>query len=187
MKELGLPYRPELVDLFGGEGRTREYRRIHPHGSVPAVSVDGRIMIESCAICHWLSDRFPEQQLAPPVDSLARMAYEQWVFYVPGTLEPPAFQILLHSMILPEEQRVPDMVPWSTRLYRSVLKFLNRELAEREFIVGVHFTTADILLGSTLLWLPDMLTEHPALGEYAGRLQQRPAYTRAATDPSPLA
>jgi len=82
---------------------------------------------------------------------------------------------------------VPDMVPWSTRLYRSLLKFLNRELAEREFIAGDHFTTADILLGSTLLWLPDMLTDHPALGEYTGRLQQRPAYTRAATDPSPPA
>ena len=187
LEELGLPYRLELIDLFGGGGRAPEYRKIHPHGSVPAVSIDGRTMIESCAICHWLSDRFPEQQLAPPADSPARMAYEQWVFYVPGTLEPPAFQILLHGMILPEEQRVPDMVPWSTRVYRSVLKFLNRELSERDYIAGEQFSTADILVGSTLLWLPDLLTDHPALGEYTNRLQQRPAYARAATDPSPPA
>lgn len=188
LEELGLPYRLELIDLFGGGGQTPEYRKIHPHGSVPAVSIDGRTMIESCAICHWLSDRFPEQRLAPPIaDSLARMDYEQWVFYVPGTLEPLAFQIVLHSIILPEQQRVPDMVPWSMRRYLSVLKFLNRELAERDYIAGDRFTTADILLGSTLLWLPDTLKNHPALGDYTDRLQQRPAYARAATDPSPPA
>jgi glutathione S-transferase len=115
------------------------------------------------------------------------MDYEQWSFYVPGTLEPLAFQILLHSIILPEKHRIPDMVPWATRRYLSVLKFLDRELADRDYIAGEQFSSADILLGSTLLWLPDMLAEHPALGGYTGRLQQRPAYRRAATDPSPPA
>lgn len=188
LEELGLPYRLELIDLFGGAGQTAAYREIHPHGAVPAMVVDGRTMIESCAMCHWLADRFPQQQLAPPAgDATARMAYEQWVFYVPGTLEPLAFQILLHSMILPQEHRVPDMVPWATRRYRSLLKFLNKELARREFITGEQFGTADILLASTLLWLPDILNDYPALGDYTGRLQQRPAYQRAATDPSPPA
>lgn len=188
LEELGLRYRLQLIDLFGGQGQTPEYLSIHPHGAVPAIDIDGHVMIESCAMCHWLSDRHPDKQLAPPVnDSIARMDYEQWVFYVPGTLEPLAFQILLHSVILPEKQRVPDMVPWATLRYQMVLKVLNRELAKRDYIAGDRFTTADILLGSTLLWLPDMLSEHPALGEYAGRLQQRPAYQRAATDPAPPA
>jgi len=35
------------------------------------------------------------------------------------------------------------------------------------------------------MWLPDMLQNHPALLAYSERLQQRPAYQRAATDPSP--
>ena len=187
LEELELPYRLHLIDLFGGEGRSAEYRRIHPHGAVPAMEIDGSVMIESCAMCHWLSDRYPEKQLAPEIDSPARMAYEQWVFYVPGTLEPLAFQILLHSMVLPEEQRVPDMVPWATRGYQSVLKVLNRTLAGREYIAGDSFSTADILLGSTLLWLPELLEGQPALGDYTGRLQQRPAYQRAVTDPSPPA
>ena len=188
LEELELPYRLQLIDLFGGEGQTPEYRKIRPHGSVPAIDIDGHVMIESCAICHWFSDRYPEKQLAPPVtDASARMDYEQWVFYVPGTLEPLAFQILLHSIILPEKHRVPDMVPWATRRYQSVLKVLSKELAGRDYIAGDAFTTADILLGSTLLWLPDMLNPHSALGDYTDRLQQRPAYQRAATAPSPPA
>jgi len=187
LEELQLPYRLELIDLFGSGGRSAAYRSIHPHGQVPALEIDGSVMIESCAICHWLSDRYADEGLAPAGDSPARMAYEQWVFYVPGTLEPPAFQILLHSLILPEKLRVPDMVPWATRSYRSLLKFLNGELGERGYIAGKAFTTADILLGSTLMWLPGELHDRPALQDYVQRLQQRPAYQRAATDPSPRA
>lgn len=185
LEELQLPYRLELVDLFGGGGRNAAYRSIHPHGQVPAMEIDGTVMIESCAMCHWLSDRYADKGLAPAGDSPARMAYEQWTFYVPGTLEPPAFQILLHSLILPEKFRVPDMVPWATRSYRSLLKYLNGELGERDYIAGKAFTTADILLGSTLMWLPRELHDRPALQDYVQRLQQRPAYQRAATDPSP--
>jgi glutathione S-transferase len=188
LEELELPYRLQLIDLFGGEGQTAAYRRIHPHGSVPAIDIDGHVMIESCAICHWLSDRYAEKQLAPPAsEAAARMDYEQWIFYVPGTLEPLAFQILLHSVILPETQRVPDMLPWATRRYQSLLKFLNKALAERDYIAGDRFSTADILLGSTLLWLPEMLDNQPALSDYTARLQQRAAYQRAATDPAPRA
>jgi glutathione S-transferase len=184
LEELGLPYRLHSIDLFGGEGRSPAYRRIHPHGAVPAMVVDGAVMIESCAMCHWLSDRHPQQELAPAIDSAARMAYEQWVFYVPGTLEPLAFQIVLHSVLLPEPRRVPEMVPWASRGYRGVLKHLESELETRAYIAGEHFTTADVLMASTLLWLPDMLADYPALSRYCERLQERPAWQRAATDPA---
>jgi len=182
LEELELPYRLELVDIFGG-GKNTAYRQIHSHGSVPAAVIDGRTLIESGAICHWLTDCFPERQLAPPIDSLERMSYEQWMFYVPGTLEPLPFQILLHSMILPEQHRVPGMADWATRGYRSILKFLNRELEQCTWLAGDDFTTADIMAGATLMWLPDLLNVHPALLDYVERLQQRPAYQRAAVDP----
>ncbi len=45
LEELGLTYQLALIDLFGGEGDTPAYRRIHPHGSVPALEIDGRVMI----------------------------------------------------------------------------------------------------------------------------------------------
>ncbi len=139
-------------------------------------------------MCHWLSETQPTAQLMPPSeDAPARMAYLQWTFYVPGTLEPPAFQILLHSAILPPAQRVPDIVPWAGDYHKRALQTVDAALRERDYIAGERFTSADILLGSTLLWLPDRLEEFPALVAYTQRLQQRPAYQRAATDPSPPA
>jgi glutathione S-transferase len=184
LEELQLPYRLELIDLFGGGGQTPEYKRIHPHGAVPAMLVDGKPMIESGAMCHWLADRCPERGLAPAIGAPQRMAYEQWMFYVPGTLEPLPFQILLHSRILPEPQRVAGMVPWATRAYLQVLKVVNSELEQRAYLAGDAFTAADVMAGSTLMWLPDLLKNYPALTDYVERLQQRPAYRQAATDPS---
>lgn len=184
LEELGLPYRLELIDIFGGKAKTSEYCKIHPHGAVPAMVIDGRVMIESCAICHWLTDLYPEKGLAPALSSDERMEYEQWVFYVPGTLEPPAFQIISHSVILPEKHRVQAIVPWEMQRYKSVLNVLDRLLATREYMTGPRFTTADILVGSTLLWLPDLLNDHQSLRAYVERLKQRSAYQRASTKPS---
>jgi glutathione S-transferase len=182
LEELQIPYELHNIDLFGGAGRSPEYRRIHPHGSVPAVEIDGEPMIESGAICHWLSDRFPEKKLAPAFDDPQRRRYEQWMFYVPGTLEPLPFTILLHGSILPEAQRVPDIVRWASKQYLSTLKILEHELSDKPYLLGDSFSTADIMAGSTLMWLPDMLRNYPSLQAYTERLQTRDAYQRANND-----
>jgi len=88
LEDLGIAYTLRPVDLFGGERNPA-----HPLGSVPAMRIDGETMFESVAMCHWLADRFPEKGLAPAVVDVSRRAYEQWMFFVPGTLEPyPALQ-----------------------------------------------------------------------------------------------
>ena len=182
LEEMQLPYELRTIDLFGGEGQTPEYRKIHPHGAVPAVEIDGEAMFESAAICHWLSDHFAEKKLAPAFTDPLRRRYEQWMFYVPGTLEPLPFTILLHGTILPEAQRVPDIVPWATRLYRSTLKVLEQELSDKPYLLGDSFSTADIMAASTLMWLPELLHDYPSLQAYTARLQQRDAYARACND-----
>ena len=86
LEELGTPYRLRSVDLFGGERNPA-----HPLGSVPAINIDGETLIESGAICHWLADRFLDKGLAPAMDDPRRARYEQWMFFVPATLEPVSY------------------------------------------------------------------------------------------------
>jgi len=174
LEELGLPYRLHAVDLFGGERNPA-----HPLGSVPALRVNGETMIESGAICHWLTDRYPERELAPAATAAERSRYEQWMFFVPGTLEPPAFDILLHTEILPPARRVDAILPFARKRYYAVLKVLATELAQQDYLLGPRFTTADIMTGSTLMWLPDMLRNYPVLQAYIERLRTRPARLRA--------
>jgi len=176
LEELEVPYELVTIDLFGGEGNKPEYRRIHPHGAVPALEVDGQIMLESGAMCQWLADHFSDKQLAPEPGSPERRQYDQWMYYVPGTLEPPYFYYLLHTMILPESNRIPELVPWLEQQFPARLKVLNTALENKSYLMGDHFTAADIMVGSTLMWLPQYLEDYPALTDYVRTLQARAKY-----------
>ncbi len=179
LEELQLDYTLHSIDLFGGEGQTPAYRRIHPHGHVPAIEIDGQVMIESGAICHWLTDQHADKGLAPPPGSVDRRQYEQWMFYAPGTLEPPAFMMILHSSILPAAERVAGIVPWASKRYTGSLEILDRELQDKDYLLGATFSTADIMIGSTLMWFPDMLKKFAQLQAYTERLQNREACQKA--------
>ena len=174
LEELEIPYRLRPVDLFGGEANSR-----HPLGSVPSIRIDGMPLIESGAICHRLADHYPDKGLAPAMDDPRRTAYEQWMFFVPGTLEPHGFDILLHTQILPEKHRVEAIVPFATTGYKRVLKMLAKELDHNGYLLGEQFTCADIMMGTTLTWLPELLESYPPLLAYTQRVTARPAYRRA--------
>jgi glutathione S-transferase len=174
LEELSQPYRLRHVKLFAGERNP-----LHPLGSVPAVRIDGETLIESGAICHWLADCQPEKKLAPATNEPMRARYEQWMFFVPATLEPPAFDILLHTQILPEKKRIAAIAPFATRRYQQILRMLAKELDHDGYLLGENFSCADIMLGTTLTWLPELLERYPSLIDYTQRVTARPAYQRA--------
>lgn len=176
LEELEQPYELVNVDLFGGEGESEEYRRIHPLGCVPAVSIDGRVMFESAAICQWLADRFPEKGLAPDVNAPERMPYLQWLQYVSATLEPQAWNQVLHGKLLPESLRVPEIVPWSRERFAQALSVIDRELDGKEYLLGDRFSTVDILLTNLLGWVPGQLKPHGHCLAYMKRVKQREKY-----------
>jgi glutathione S-transferase len=60
----------EIVAPPGGLG-SAEYKKISPLGKVPALEVDGRLVVESEVINEFLEDRFPTPALRP-ADPLAR-------------------------------------------------------------------------------------------------------------------
>jgi len=178
LEELELPYNLHPMELFDETMRSREYRLIHPLGQIPAIRINGEIMIESVAICHWLADQFLEKELAPDYDSPLRKAYEQWMFFLPGTLEPPLMEMLMHTLLLPEHSRVPEILPLASRRYIQALKILNNILSDRPYLLGEKFSVADLVIGATLRWSPNELERFDTLAEYVQRLDQRPAWQR---------
>ena len=69
LKGLDPEYVP--VDLLHGQHASADYRAINPQGLVPALEVDGEVLIQSPAIIEWLDERYPEPPLLPR-DALAR-------------------------------------------------------------------------------------------------------------------
>lgn len=60
-----LAYDQVFVDLRREEHLTPSYREINPQQLVPALDVDGEIMIQSPAIIEWLEERYPDPPLLP--------------------------------------------------------------------------------------------------------------------------
>lgn len=176
LEELALPYQLIPVDLFHGEGNSETYKAIHPLGCVPALDVDGKVMIESCGICAWLTGQFPEKHLAPEINNFLRQDYEQWMYFVPGTMEPPIWDYVLHKYLLPRKERIRAVLPWSLERYQKAIKFLHTELGNKAYMLGDTFTTVDILVGSTLMWKANELERFPNLNDYVKRLTERQAY-----------
>lgn len=179
LEELKIPYQLQTIDLFNGEGLSEDYRKIHPLGSVPAMEVNGEVMLESGAICHWLADYFSDSGLAPSIDDTKRIAYEQWMFFAQATLELQPWLVILHSKILDEKSRVEEIVPWALKRHNQVLRMMNDALFDRDYLLGDEFSVADIMMGSVLMMLPESLSKYPELMVYIQRLKERPAYQKA--------
>ncbi|HFE48850.1 MAG TPA: glutathione S-transferase family protein [Chromatiaceae bacterium] len=184
LEEMGLAYELEIIpfrDLLAGKHRTPEYLALHPLGLVPLLEAeDGLRLFESGAICAWLTDRHPERGLAPLPAEAARAHWQQWMYFSVATLEPPAWTIIRHTRMLPENKRNAPALASATRRYRDTLEVLEKALAdEREWLLGETFTSADIMLVLTLQWSPGFLSDFPKVKAWCARAMARPAYRRA--------
>jgi glutathione S-transferase len=182
LEEIGAPYEVKLIRLDANEQKAPEYLKLNPNGTVPTL-VDGDLVLwESAAICQYLADKFPDKELAPAVGTPERGKYYQWIHYAMSTLEPPAITIFLHTVLLPEADRVPQLVDAARSQLAAAVGVVNDALAGRDWILGARFTTADVMVGSTLWWAQMMSMigdQQPEAQAYVARCAARPAMQRA--------
>jgi glutathione S-transferase len=174
LEEAGLDYETELVDL-GAEDRrdSDEFRAASPMGKVPAI-VDGDVaMSESAAICLYIADRYSGRRLAPAVDDPLRGKFLYWTMYTPAVVEPAMSEKF--NNVEPNKGRSG----WGD--FESMIRVFDEALSGKEWILGDQFTAADVMLGSSAVFMRmfDMLPATKNLGDYADRCLARPAYATA--------
>ena len=87
LEESGLPFALKLVDRAGGELNSPAYRKLNPNGLIP-VLVDGeQVMFEAAAICLHVAEQAGDKALAPPVGSVERQQYLQWMVWLTNSLQ----------------------------------------------------------------------------------------------------
>ncbi len=180
LEEAGAEYEYVAIDLRAGAGWKPEYLALNPGGKVPTLVDGGLVLTESAAICTYIGDRFPASRLTPPVGSPERAHYDQWCYFALSELEQPLWTLAKHLFALPERRRVPAVLDTARWEFAVAVKILALGLGQREFIVGDHFTAADILMAHTLTWASafKLPLEHDHLVTYTERLLARPAWAR---------
>jgi glutathione S-transferase len=180
--ELDVPHEVEIMSLQAGDNKKPGYLKLNPNGTVPTLVDDDLVLWESAAICQYLADKFPEKGLAPAVGTRERGKYYQWIHYAMSGLEPPAVTIFLHSVRLPEAERIPQLIDAARAQLAATVAVVDGALAGREWILGAQFTAADVMVGSTLAWAQMMGLVGggtPNVAGYLARCSARPAMQRA--------
>ena len=157
-----------------------EYRQIYPLGKVPVLEqADGHLIPESTIIIEYLDDRYVEgQRLIPEDPELARQVrlYDrQFDLY----LNNPRTSLLFEHRKPPEKRNEKHMAQWSHYVALTHQQ-LERDITEKEWIVGDDFTMADLAATAGLMYAQTVMPidDYPAIGAYWNRLQQRPSIAK---------
>jgi glutathione S-transferase len=178
LEELGEPYEIEYVTIRRGDGSGAvDPKNPNPDGKVPTLIHDGRPVMESAAICLYLSDAFPRAGLGPGPSDPRRADYLTWLFFYAGEVEPAL--VSKFTGVVDKDER-------SARLYNQVVDRFATAVERAPYIMGDAFSAADVLYGSIVHWGMGMLPSRPVFDAYGERLNARPALQRAqARDAAP--
>jgi glutathione S-transferase len=177
--EAGLPYDLVKVDL-----RTKklengdDYLKVNPKGQVPALALDnGELVTEGPVIVQMIADNVPAKNLAPARDSAERYQLQQWLNYITGELHKnigPMFSPVLSD----------DAKAFFKDRAIGKFKYLDGQLASRDYLMGKQFTVADAYLFVMLSWAERMQFDLSGLSNllaYKARIAARPKVQEALT------
>lgn len=177
LQELDIPFEAKLISIRKGEHRSPEFLTVNPFGKLPAL-VDGDLtLVESAAICTYLADKHPERGLIPVAGTRERALHDQWVSFGITELEQPLWRIARNTFVYPEAERQPSDVARAKADFHVTASTFEPMLGE--YVVGDHFTVADIVVTYSLRWasMVGLLgDQHPGLQRYMERQVARPAF-----------
>jgi glutathione S-transferase len=136
----------------------------NPKGRVPVLEEDDRPLAESAVLMEFLEERYPEPALLPP-DPADRAAVRLLIFRADELTDP-------YYALRREEDGARER-------FDAALGRLDGLLGEQPYLSGAEYGLADIALVPWVLRARDVLGVEldgfPALTDWLGRLEQRPA------------
>lgn len=186
LEELGLPYE---VIRYQRNPKTMlappELRRVHPLGKSPILEDEGIKLIETGAIVEHLVHK--GNGFGPPDDLPGMLLWRQFLHYAEGSLMPPLLALLVVGRLglLGRPARKPMLA-----MFAQHLRYLESELATRDWFTGSEITAADVMLSFPL----EAATQrggldgrYPKLQAWLQRIHARPAYQAALAKGGPYA
>ncbi|MBV8836069.1 MAG: glutathione S-transferase [Alphaproteobacteria bacterium] len=146
LAEKGIQVPIERVDLAALEHKSDEFTALNPLQRVPVLVLDdGTVITESIAICRYFEGLRPE----PPLfgrGALEIALTEMWNRRVELNLYSAVSAVFRHThpAMKDFESQVPEWGEVNRPRVFDFLALLDRELRNRLFVAGDHYTVADI-------------------------------------------
>ena len=177
--EAGLPYELVKVDVRAKKLENGDdYFKVNPKGQVPALGLDsGEIVTEGPVIVQIIADQASAKNLAPARDSAERYKLLEWLNFITSELH-KNFSPLFNPAI-------PDEVKkFFVDRIMGKFKYIESQLADRDYLMGKQFTVADGYLYTMMRWADGQkldLSALPNLMAYKARIAARPKVQEALT------
>jgi glutathione S-transferase len=175
--EAGLPYDLVKVDLKAKKLENGDdFLKVNPKGQVPALALDsGELVTEGPVIVQMIADKAAAKNLAPARDSAERYKLQEWLTYINSELHKnigPMFSPVLAD----------DAKAFFKDRATGKFKYVDGQLAGKDYLMGKQFTVADGYLFTMLAWADRMKFDLAGLSNlkaYQARVGARPMVQEA--------
>jgi len=167
----------EFVVEKPGDAGTR-FPHLNPLAKVPVLELDDeQALYDSAVICEYL-DHLSGGGLIPAVGE-ARWEVLRWHALADGIID-SVVAIFLENQ-RPEQSRLDEAIEKQQKKVYSAINMLNREVKNREFLVGNTFTLADLAVGVALEYIDlryphDWRSQIPELSFWLASISARPSF-----------
>lgn len=173
LEELGLDYEYHKV-----KPHAEEVQAHNPAGKVPVLIADGVALTDSTAIMTFLADR--HNALTAPCGSVDRARQDGFTNFINDELDASLWTATRHTLLYPEQHRVPAIVPSQKKEFERGINELTRRMGGGPFLMGEDISVPDILAAHCGIWagLIGFPLNNDGFNAYLDRMKSRPAYQR---------
>ncbi len=177
LREAGLAFEPVLASTKTHKLQDgTDYYGINPKGYVPLLELDnGERLSEGPVIVQYIADQVPAKKLAPPAGTMARYRLQEWLNFITSELH-KGFGPLFNPA-LPEDAKPLFRAKLSERF-----KWVDSQLAGKNYLMGDEFSVADAYLFTVTSWGGYVGVDTSGLanlGAFMERMKARPAVQEA--------
>ena len=177
LREAGLAFEPVLASTKTHKLQDgTDYYGINPKGYVPLLELDnGERLSEGPVIVQYIADQVPAKKLAPPAGTMARYRLQEWLNFITSELH-KGFSPLFNPAV-PE-----DAKPVFRAKLVDRFKWVDSQLAGKNYLMGDEFSVADAYLFTVASWGGYVGVDTSGLanlGAFMARMKARPAVQEA--------
>ena len=149
LEEIGLPYEVHAINIMQNETFTPEYESLNPNGKIPAIiDPDGPGgkpfgLWESGAILLYLAEKTGK---LIPADPAGRYQAIQWVFFQMAAVGPMFGQVGFFHRFAGKDYEDKRPLERYRNESKRLLGVMEKQLTGRDWILGDHYSIADISL-----------------------------------------
>ena len=170
---------PELIQVNLQEKKTKDggdFTKINPKGQVPVLQTDdGDTLTEGPVIVQYIGDKAPGSKLVPPAGSKERYKMQEWLNFITSELHKGIGPLFRPTT--PDAYKELSKTNVSNRF-----KWINDQLAGKQYLMGDTFTAPDAYLYVMTRWAGRVgidIAQWPNLKAFNERVAARPKVQEA--------